>query len=175
MFPGSNSLVVMSARTEAVTKLIVDLLMGCNGVEHICPLRAGAWSTVVVANSDPCRVCFCGLNVVFFEWLFCLSLLKYFMIDCFWMCISFLFVSIKSTFCLQKPFRVWPLATGLFWGSPDYSVRWRCSFPVSLWLPTWASQSSSSFIESLIGCFVISLCLLPSSAFTRPRCYWGDH
>lgn len=66
MFSGSNSLVVMSARTWAVTKLIMDLLMGRNGVEHICPLRAGACSTVVVANSDPCRVCFCGLNVVFF-------------------------------------------------------------------------------------------------------------
>lgn len=52
------------------------------------------------------------------------------------------------------------------------TLRWRCSFLVSLRLrkpPPWASQPSFSFIESLIGFFVISLCFLPTSAFS----YWG--
>lgn len=57
------------SKDMAVMKLIVDLLKGRSGVEHICPLRAGACSTVGVANCDPCRVCLflwteCGFLLV---------------------------------------------------------------------------------------------------------------
>lgn len=85
------------------------------GAEHICPTEGqlGACSPVVVQALIPAGLFLqteCGFLLVTVVSL----ITQRSLIDCIWICISFLVVSIKSTLCLQKPFRLWPVASGVF-------------------------------------------------------------
>lgn len=126
--------------------------MNRKGAEHICPTEGwvGACSPVVVPALTPAGL-FLQTERGFLLVTVVSLITQRSSIDCIWICISFLFVSIKSTLCLRKPFRLWPMASGGFLTQPLLPCTVGLFSLVCLWLSTVSSMGFSALILICTG------------------------